>query len=134
MARGMENFHVDFELEGATATVRHQTEVEARLLNLMPAMELSMQRMEEGEQRLFQHYGGRFVRSGDLMRSLTEDATGAIREAHFEGFDFGTSIDYAVYQGVDKSPVLGFSRAEKEDIVAIIAGYVNGVGTAGGAL
>jgi hypothetical protein len=104
--------------------------VGARLLDLQPAYEAIFGAVERGEERRFDELGGKYVDSGDLKASLTQsDALGAIREAHAEYADFGSSIPYAIYQREGgKSAVGGFDNREKAEAGAIMLHWVmNGV-------
>jgi hypothetical protein len=114
------------ELEGGAATVERYEGVEHRASDLVPGWVRVSHRLEEGEKRLFDFYNGRFVDTGDLMQSLTEDsADGALREMHGDQLLFGSLLEYAVYLPGDA--VLGLSDAERRDVDGLMLGHVTGV-------
>jgi hypothetical protein len=113
------------ELEGGMAVAERYEGIERRLGDLVPGWVHVAQRREEGEKRLFDFYHGRFVETGALKKSLTEEgAEGAIREIHGEQLLFGTSIEYAVYLPGDA--VLGLSEHERHDVDELMLGHVTG--------
>jgi hypothetical protein len=70
-----------------------------RMVLPQPALEAGVKVIEAGEEDLFTGFGGKFIRTGALRESLTQsDARGAIRRAHGEAIEFGSSIWYAHFQ------------------------------------
>jgi hypothetical protein len=89
-----------FEVIGARKAAAHYAQIAHRAGNPAEGLKELTPELERAERELFGSYGGKYVDTGDLMASLTqEDASGALREAHGEEFTFGTDVWYAVYQG-----------------------------------
>jgi len=83
----------------AQKTSENYDEVSRRLTNAKPAFSEVLDILEEGERRHFARLRGKYVRTGELMASLTQPAANdAIREAHGDGLVFGTSTYYAQFQ------------------------------------
>ena len=95
---------------------------------MQPGFEAAMQLLEEGEKRLFKRYGGKYVDTGALMASLTQPlANDAIRDAHAQHADFGTSVWYARFQKdkKGKSAVLKLQPKERKLIPPTLLSFVS---------
>jgi hypothetical protein len=80
----------------AAALAQKLYEMGRRAINAKPAFEKVLDIAEAGQRRHFSRLGGRYVDTGALRASLTQPhANGAIREAHADEVEFGTSIYYA---------------------------------------
>jgi len=102
--------------------------VSYRVTNMQPGFEAAMQLLEEGEKRLFKRYGGKYVDTGALMASLTQPlANDAIRDAHAQHADFGTSVWYARFQKdkKGKSAVLKLQPKERKLIPPTLLSFVS---------
>jgi hypothetical protein len=86
-------------LTGGESTAHDYEEIADRLVRARPAFESAQRIIEDGETRLFASFRGKYVRTGALRASLTQPtANGAIRRAHHDELEFGTSIFYAKFQ------------------------------------
>jgi hypothetical protein len=87
---------------------------------------------ETEEERIFDSYGGKYVRTGLLKGSLTEhDAPGAIRVLRPGELLFGTSVWYARFQGTTgtgrhspPSAILKASAVEAAAAAADLKDYI----------
>jgi predicted NACHT family NTPase len=97
-----------------------------RMLNARPAWEIIEEILEKGEERVFDRYHGKYVRTGALKESLTQkDANDAIREAHAEELEFGTKVWYAHFQKrKKKSAVLKLLPTERKAAAKVLIEYV----------
>jgi hypothetical protein len=89
---------IKWQSEGFTATAHALGRLQAGMLDLEPAWEEVDRVLEEGEKRLFEGWHGKFVDTGRLEDSLTQDGGDAIRLHHSQEFQFGTAVHYARYQ------------------------------------
>lgn len=96
-----------------------------RMLNARPAWEAIEQILEKGEERIFDRWKGRYVLTGALKESLTQkDATDALRRAHAEQLEFGTTVWYAHFQKVrKKSAVLKLLPTERKASARVLIEY-----------
>lgn len=99
-----------------------------RMRDAKPAFELVEKILEAGEERHFNSLKGRYVLTGALKESLTNgDANGAIREAHADELEFGTSIYYARFlRRKKKSAVLVLKPLERKASARTIMAFVMG--------
>lgn len=107
------------------------TGMAARYLNLEPAFDEAMGILERREVEIFAAWHGRYVDTGDTMRSLTEPgADGAIREAHHDYAEFGSSIPYVIYlRDQGRSAVMRFDESDAAEVGAAVLAYVmHGIG------
>jgi hypothetical protein len=101
--------------------------VSFRMRNARPAFELVNELLEQSEKRVFAKLGGKYVDTGALMDSLTQpNANEAIREAHMDGLDFGTSLWYARFHKDrrGRSPTLKLLPKERKLAAEAFMGYV----------
>lgn len=101
--------------------------VSYHVTNMQPGFEAAMELLEEGEKRLFKRYAGKYVDTGALMASLTQPtANDAIRDAHAQHADFGTSVWYAKFQKdkKGKSAVLKLQPTERKLIPTTLLKFV----------
>lgn len=125
MARGL-NFSI--QAIGVDQTERRLNAVERRMRDARPAFEKVARILESGEQRHFNSLKGRYVDTGALKASLTQpNANGAIRKAHRDELEFGTSIFYARFlRRKKKSAVLVLKPIERKAAVATILDFIAG--------
>jgi hypothetical protein len=100
--------------------------IEQRILDHEPAFDEVMSVLERSEERLFDAWNGRYVDTGATKASLTQpDADGAIREAHAQSAEFGTSIPYTVYlREHGRSAVMRFDEADQAEVSAVVLRYI----------
>lgn len=125
MPRGL-NFGI--EVRGDERAADRLDGIAHRMQNAQPAFEDVARILEAGEQRHFDSLRGRYVRTGALRDSLTEEsANGAIREAHGDSLTFGTSIFYARFlRRKKKSAVLVLKPLERKQASQAIMDFVTG--------
>lgn len=123
MADGL---YLDFKMTGLEGLEHDWKAVSRRMAHPEPAFKEVLKDLEEGEKRLFARYKGKYVDTGALMASLTQDsAEGAIREAHYDELVFGTSIIYAQYQRKGKkSAVLVLQPKTRREASKKVLDYV----------
>lgn len=98
-----------------------------RVTDMRPGFEEIETMLEEGEERLFESYHGKYVDTGALKASLTQPrANKAIREAHAQHLDFGTAVYYARFHKdkKGKSAVLVLQSKERKKIPVTLLEYV----------
>lgn len=98
-----------------------------RVTDMRPGFEEVQKMLEEGEERLFNRYGGKYVDTGALKDSLTQPrANKAIREAHAQHLDFGTALYYARFlkDKTGKSAVLKLQPKERKKIPVTLLEFV----------
>lgn len=102
--------------------------LEERILNFEPAFGAFMGILEAGEQRIFDAWNGKYVKTRALLNSLTQpDADGALRRVHHGQADFGTLIPYAVYQrDQGRSAIMRFDDTEIAEIEAEALSWIAG--------
>jgi hypothetical protein len=89
-----------FEVIGAREIAARYAKIAHRAANPAEGLKDLTPALTQAESELFRSYGGKYVDTGELIASLTqEDASEAVREAHGEEFEFGTEVWYAKYQG-----------------------------------
>jgi hypothetical protein len=132
MARGLS---FGLEVIGADAAVEDLDGISRRMRDARPAFEAVQEILQAGEERHFASLKGRYVRTGALKASLTQDsANGAIREAHADELVFGTSIYYARFlrggratkRGSRKSAVLVLKPLERKAASRTIMDFIMG--------
>lgn len=124
--------NVTVEILGGAEAEAMLLSIERRALRPTEGLRRSFRALEEGEQALFAGYGGKYVQTGALERSLTEpDAADAVREAHGAEAEFGSSVFYARFQGTEgvghhagPSAVLRATQAEADAAGALMLEYV----------
>ncbi|MCU1500583.1 MAG: hypothetical protein JWM47_4536 [Acidimicrobiales bacterium] len=123
---------IEIDLVGGDAAVRNLTIVGQRMVHASPAFVEIKKVLEEGEKRYFDRLRGKYVKTGDTLRALTqENANGAIREIHSDGagLTFGTSIWYAHFlkkPGGKKSAVLVLEPKARRQSKEILLDYILG--------
>ena len=86
------------ELVGGVKTERDLGEMSARLADPDAVMRRQATVLEASEVGTFAELGGRYVKTGATMRSLTlPEAPGAIRRVVAGALEFGTDVSYARY-------------------------------------
>jgi hypothetical protein len=95
--RGFGDF-LEVTVDGDEDLLRDLNKIVRRLSTLEVVAPAIFNVLERAEQRLFDWWGGKYVRTGTTMASLTQ-AHGAmgVREVHPDTFTFGTRVDYAPY-------------------------------------
>jgi hypothetical protein len=74
-----------------------------RFVRAAPGYEKVMSLLEDEHKRFFARLGGRYVRTGATLESLTQRmAPGAVRQLHNDGMRFGTLVPWAHF--LTKSP------------------------------
>lgn len=86
------------ELEGATKVQHDFDEVMKRMLNARTGLRRTIPILEQSEAEIFAELGGRYVKTGATMRSLTmsKDAN-AVRKPSAKALKFGTKVWYAKF-------------------------------------
>lgn len=113
---------LDLHLSGAEAAARRYDEIARNLANIAPAAPAIFALMERREKALFAELGGRYVRTGATLRSLTQRGDRAIREAHADTLEFGSAVEYAVY--LTAPPVLRVGTREVASVADAIMDHV----------
>lgn len=132
-------------LEGDEKAVRHLGGVEHRLRSGREAWEDVMEVLEDSEMEFFIRQRGRYIDTGRLAKSLTEqNGADVIRDIHGDGLglDFGTSVFYAKFltkkrrdppagqvrgrKRKGKSAVLVLTASARKQAVKVVLDYVMG--------
>lgn len=91
---------IGVELVGANGTMSELRKIASRARDPEAALREIFPVFEASEREIFDSYGGKYVRTGDTKRSLTEsNAKGAVRSVSGDTFIFGSRIWYAKFQG-----------------------------------
>jgi hypothetical protein len=99
-ARGV---NITIDPKGFEYAAANLDQTGGRMADLRPGFEKVMDVLESAEAQHFTKLGGKFVRTGDVRASLTlENADGAIRRAHMQEMEFGSSIWYSVFLRADR--------------------------------
>jgi len=108
-------FDLDIDVIGTRLMGRRLRAVGDRMIQAGPAFAAMVPAMEKGEIKHFASLKGKYVRTGDLKRSLTGEAPGSIRDVHDDGagLTFGTSIYYAKYLTKSKRDPLAANFKKK---------------------
>lgn len=117
----------DIQAFGFDEVVGKYQRVSYRVQDMRPGFEEVSSELEEGEERLFNRYGGKYVDTGALKASLTQPrANEAIREAHAQHLDFGTGVFYARFHKdkTGKSAVLKLQPKERKKIPVTLLEFV----------
>lgn len=122
----------DLQVLGAETTAERLDRIADRMNNSRRGFEHALDTLEAGEERHFRSLRGRYVRTGALRDSLTqENAQGAIREAHADHALFGTSIFYGRFlRKGKKSAVLVLKPLERKTIARDLLSWITDPGAA----
>lgn len=119
---------LDFSITavGLDGAVDRLAGVEGRLQNIAPVGRRVFSELEAGERRHFERLNGRYVDTGLTRDSLTQSGhENAIREAHHDELEFGTSVWYARFlRKKKKSAVLVLQPKARRGVSATILAYV----------
>ncbi|CAB4197361.1 hypothetical protein UFOVP1313_8 [uncultured Caudovirales phage] len=97
-------FDLAIDVLGAKQTAAELKAAGLRMKDASPAFAAIVPVLEKGEEAHFKRLKGRYVRTGDTMRSLTGEGADGIRDIHNDGagLTFGTHVWYAKF--LTKSP------------------------------
>jgi hypothetical protein len=109
------------EAHGIGAAIEMFSGVGARLVDLRAAEEPIDKTLREGYRQKFDDWRGWLVDAGALMKSLTDDgAAGALREAHHDEIEFGSTVSYARFH---RGALLDITPKMERDLGEVLADH-----------
>jgi hypothetical protein len=118
-------------LEGAHETITRLGYVATVIEDIGVVAPAVFDELEHQEERLFEFWDGKYVRTGRTKNSLTErNVTDAVRRYHGTSLDFGTTVEYA-----NLLPVLVWDKPRRISelfMAAIVAPAFRGAGVGRG--
>lgn len=117
---------IDFKAIGFKKAQSDLRQMGARARSPQPAFKAIFAPLEESHAELFASLGGKYVDTGALRDSLTQpNANGALREIHGAEMQFGSTLDYAVFQREDgKSAVLRLRPKDRKKASLTYLAYI----------
>jgi hypothetical protein len=121
---GAWDLHIEWEPIGYPEAILTYEGVARRARH--PDMDGAMRALERAEMRRFDQLAPKYVRTGRLLESLTEDGRNAIRAQHGERAQFGTRVQYARAAGhrggdlliwIDDKGIREYTEAILDEIV-----------------
>lgn len=132
MPRGLD---IELIAEGFGAAGQRLDNIADALEHIALAAPKVYELLQRSEQRLFERYGGRYVRTGALRDSLAGLTSHSIREAHANEIIFGTNLYYARFLRRGKrSAVLSLTPRDRAAVGAEVMDMVMGSPRTGTAL
>ena len=136
MATPSRGLDIKLSASGVSQTTDRYRGIQYRMTHAQHAFVQVQRILEAGERRHFAGLGGKYVRTGATLASLTQpDGINAIRNAHNDELIFGSSVWYAKFlrtgkptkAGRRKSAVLVLKQAERKETNKTLLDYfVNG--------
>ena len=101
------------EILGVDKVERDLHGIAGRMVDMEPAFRDATHLLEASEARLFDELAGRYVRTGQLRRSLTAPGAG-VREVRAGHMAFGSDVYYARFQVEDPGPPTAAGGLERK--------------------